>query len=321
MYDLVTVGDIKLDTFIILNNASVQCELKMPDCKLCLEYGAKISVDIADTQIAGSAPNVATGLARMGLKTAVVSNMGPDSTRSLALSHLKKEGVSTKLIRTVKGEVSASAVVLNYKGEKTILASYTKTAYRLPSNLRTEWLYMSEMGPGYEALYKTIIARAKKGLHVGFNPGNVQVAERKPVLFDLIRQTSVLFVNVEEARLLTEKTSDEFHQLASAVWALGPKYLVITDGPNGAYGFDGKTLVHLPIFPGPRVEATGAGDAFATGFLGALFHKQSPLEALRWGSVNSTSVVGKVGPTAGLLSTNQIKNRLRGKAKFAPKAL
>lgn len=321
MHDLVSIGDIKLDTFILLDKASGQCELKMPDSKLCLDYGAKISVEVSDTQIAGSAPNVATGLARMGLKTGVISNMGADETYALALKNLKKEKVSTSFIRSIRSKASASAVVLNYKGEKTILASYIKSTYKLPSSLRTKWLYLSEMGPGYETLYKSVVTQAKKGVHIGFNPGNVQIAEGKPVLFDLIKHTTVLFVNVEEAQRLTGDATDDIHRIASNVWALGPKHLVITDGPKGAYGFDGKTLVHLPIFPGPRVEATGAGDAFATAFIGALFHKQTPTEALRWGSVNSTSVVGSVGPTTGLLSVNQIKAKLRGKASFKPKAL
>lgn len=321
MHDLITVGDVKLDTFIVLNNASVQCELKMPDCKLCLEYGAKIAVDIADVQIAGSAPNVATGLARMGLKTGVISNMGKDTTYTLALAHLKKEGVSSTYIKALPKKMSASAVVLNYKGERTILASYIKSVYTLPKNLKTKWLYMSEMGPGYESLYKAIVARAKKGLRVGFNPGHVQIAERKPVLFELIKHTEVLFVNVEEGRLLTGLATEELHHLASALWALGAKHVVITDGPRGAYGFDGKTLVSIAIFPGPLVEATGAGDAFATGFLGALFHKQSYKEALRWGAVNSTSVVGKVGPTPGLLSAKQIRAQLRKNTTFVPKHL
>ena len=64
-YDLITIGDIKLDTFVVLDEANISCELRMPECKLCLDYGAKIDVDVVDSQIAGSAPNVAVGLARM----------------------------------------------------------------------------------------------------------------------------------------------------------------------------------------------------------------------------------------------------------------
>ena len=72
IYDLITIGDIKLDTFVVLDEANISCELKMPECKLCLDYGAKIDVKIVDSQIAGSAPNVAVGLARMKKKTSIL---------------------------------------------------------------------------------------------------------------------------------------------------------------------------------------------------------------------------------------------------------
>jgi sugar/nucleoside kinase (ribokinase family) len=97
--------------------------------------------------------------------------------------------------------------------------------------------------------------------------------------------------------------------------------VVITDGKNGAYSFDGQELLHCPIFPGKLVEATGAGDAFATGYLGALMSGQLHDEALRWGAVNSASVIGKVGPTAGLLTATEIRTRLKKHPGFKTKPM
>ena len=141
------------------------------------------------------------------------------------------------------------------------------------------------------------------------------------MLYDLLKVSYALFINVEEAQMISRESTLEIHHLATALWKLGPKKVVITDGKNGAYSFDGKELMHCPIFPGKLVEATGAGDAFATGFLGALMHGQLHNEALRWGSVNSASVVGKVGPQPGLLSSTQIRTRLRKHPNFRPKPL
>ncbi len=317
MFDLVTVGDIKLDTFVVLDEANLQCSLKMPDCLLCLEYGAKIPVEVVDSQIAGSAPNVAVGMSRMEKKTAVVSVMGVDSTRQLALEVLKREKVSTKYIEVVKGEQSAYSVVLNFKGDKTILASQIKHTYHFPLNLQTRWLYISEMGIGYEKLFRSVIKYAKMdGVYIGMNPGSIQIHERKPVLFDLFKQLYVLFVNLEEAQHLTGLRTVEVHHLATALYKMGPRNVVITDSKNGAYSFDGEELLHCAIFPGKFVEATGAGDSFATGFIGALMNGQLHDEALRWGSVNSSSVVGFVGPQKGLLSASQIRSRLRKTPKY-----
>lgn len=317
MFDLITIGDIKLDTFVVLPEASIQCRLKMPDCQICIDYGKKIPVEMVDAQVAGSAPNVARGLSRMGFATGIVSVMGQDGTRKLAYEALKADKVTTRFIAVHKEAKSSYSVVLNYHGERTILAAYTGCPYVLPASLPTKWLYVSELGKGYERLFGQV-ARAinKKNLWLAFNPGSIQISDRKRSLFELIKHSAVLFVNLEEAQAITREQTTEPHRLGTTLFKLGAKQVVITDGKNGAYSFDGKDTRHCPIFPGKFVEATGAGDAFATGFVGAILSKQSLVEALRWGSVNAASVVGSVGPTKGLLSDRQIRARLKKSPKF-----
>jgi len=317
VFDLITIGDIKLDTFVVLPEASIQCRLKMPDCQICVDYGKKIPVEMVDSQIAGSAPNVAVGLARMKLKTAVASIMGSDGTRKLAYEVLKRESVATRYIETHKDAQSSYSVVLNYHGERTILAAHTRCVYVLPARLPTKWLYLSELGVGYERLFTQIAKHVDRTkISLVFNPGAIQIKERKKILFDLIKRSAVLFTNLEEAQTITGEQTNEVHRLATSLYKLGAKHVVITDGKNGAYSFDGKETRHCGVFPSKLVEATGAGDAFASGFLGAILNKQTPVEALRWGSVNAASVIEFVGPQKGLLSTTQIKVRLKKNPKF-----
>jgi sugar/nucleoside kinase (ribokinase family) len=323
MFNLITIGDIKLDTFVLLDDASIQCQLKMPECQLCLDYGGKIVVEMVDSQVAGTAPNIAVGLSRMGQKTAVISNMGPDGTRKLSLEKLEKENVSTKYVRSIKGAKSAYSVVLNFKGEKTLLTAHNKNAYKLPKPMpKTKWLYVGEMGNGYAPFFENLTKYVRKEkIFLGINPGTVQISEKKQVLFDLIAQSEVLFVNRSEAQSLIQKNIDEVHHLATELFSLGSKHVVVTDGKNGASCFDGKKLLSVDIFQGKLVEATGAGDAFATGFIGALMLGGSDSDALKWGSVNSASVIEYVGPQAGLLSHHQILSRLKKHPSFKPKII
>lgn len=321
-HDLITIGDIKLDTFVVLPEASVQCELKMPECRLCLDYGKKIPVGAVESQIAGSAPNVAVGAARMGLKTAVISMMGKDATHTMAFDVLKREGVDTQFIRTSPGVQSAFSVVLSYRGEKTILASQVSSVYKLPYINHPKWLYMSELGDGYEEIFRQTAKYVRKaGPILGFNPGAIQIQERKRHLFELIAQTYVLFTNLEEAQAITKEPTLEIHRLATSLYKLGPTLVVITNGKEGAYVFNGEEMYFCPVFPGKAIEATGAGDAFATGFMGALIHGQTHDEALRWGAVNASSVVSFVGPQKGLLTDGQIRYRLGRQPKFKTQKL
>ena len=314
---MITIGDIKLDTFVVLEDASVQCSLKMPECQLCLDYGKKIPVNIVDSQIAGSAPNVARGLARMKHKTAVVSVMGRDDTHELAMEVLAHEGVGTKFITTSTKAKSSYSVVLNYKGEKTILTSHVPRKYRLPNIDGPHWLYMSELGDGYEDLFRdlTRLVRREKIL-LGFNPGAVQIRDRKKVLFDLIKVTHLLVLNLHEAYTLTKGKTYEIHSLLRDLYRLGAEVVIITNGKEGAHAFDGQTVYFCPVFPAKTVESTGVGDAFSTGVIGALMAKLTLPEALRWGAVNAASVVSFVGPSKGLLSANQIKKRLKERPSF-----
>lgn len=323
MYDCITIGDIKLDTFTVLDDASVECQLGKPGCFLCVEYGKKIPVKDIDVQIAGSAPNVAAGLARMKFHSAVFSMMGKDSIYQMALEKMKKEKVNAQYIKPLANKKSSFAVVLNYKGEKTILAAHEPYEYRLPKLGKTKWVYVCELGSGYKKLYAELIKKvAADHTHIAMNPGAFQIEEKNKILYDLMKKTTLLFLNLGEARALTnlEPTASP-QDIVAAAWRFNKKQIVITDGRNGAYGFDGETMLFLPMFPGERVEATGAGDSFACGTLAGIMKGLALPEAIKWGAVNSASVVQFVGPTAGLLSITEIKKRLAAHPSFKPKKL
>lgn len=321
MLDLIAIGDIKLDTFIVLHEANVMCELKMPECKLCIKYGEKIPVEAFVTQIAGSAPNTAVGLAKMGLKTAVLTVMGDNGVHAQALHFLKTHKVSTTLIKTHKGLRSSAAVVLNYKGESTQLVDHVAHDYHLPASLDAKFLHISELGEKYVQVFREAEDLARKGVRLSFNPGTIQLHDGKKELFDLIAISEILFLNISEARNLLKRENDSIHSIMAGLRALGPRRVVVTDGTHGAYAFDGEELVLVPAFPGKLLEATGAGDAFATGFLGAVLKGKNHSDALRFGAVNSASVIEHVGPTLGLLSHTEIAKRLKAHPSFQTKKL
>ncbi|HCC83648.1 TPA: hypothetical protein DEP96_02245 [Candidatus Uhrbacteria bacterium] len=323
MIDLLTIGDIKLDTFITLPHASVECTLEQQGCKLCLDYGHKIEVFSTLSQIAGSAPNVAVGLAKMKQKTSILSVMGHDVTHAVALHWLKAQKVDTSLISATAKKESSFSAVLNFKGESTQLVVHRPVDIQLPKDLpKTHWIHIGELGQGYEKLFRQLISLSKShNIRLSFNPGTLQIEDRKKVFFELINASEVLFVNMAEARAITNLPEASLKSVMAKLYTLGADDVVITDGLNGAYADDGKTLVHAPMFPGKRLETTGAGDAFVTGYLGALLHKQTSHTALAWGSINAASCVGQVGPTAGLLTHDEILKKLTLKPSYRVRSL
>ncbi len=324
MLDLLTVGDIKLDTFLLLPDASVMCDLHMPECKLCVTYGKKIPVTTMRSQIAGTAPNVAIGVAKFGKKTGIISVMGDDDIHDLAKRFLKKRGVNTTHVVGKPGLHSSAATVVTYKGESTQFVDHVDVEYRLPDSVKhAEWVHIAELGDGYTKLFNDAIAGKKQhGTKISFNPGTIQLHGKNSALFSLLRVTDVLFLNMNEARALLSITNgDSIHGMMAGLRHLGPEYVVVTDGKHGAYAFDGETLAFAPIFPGKRVEVTGAGDAFSSGFLGALLRGKSHIDALRYGSANAASVIGFVGPTLGLLTYAELTKALNLHKAYRTKIL
>ena len=90
------------------------------------------------------------------------------------------------------------------------------------------------------------------------------------------------------------------------------QFVVITDGGKGAYAYDGKNYFYCPVFDGPVVSTLGAGDAFASTLCASLKRTKNDLgKSLMYASVNSAGVVSAFGATQGLMTFEQIEEKLK----------
>lgn len=78
--------------------------------------------------------------------------------------------------------------------------------------------------------------------------------------------------------------------------------ILLTDGVNGSIASDGKTIIRAAMYDNrPSIDRTGAGDAFASGFLSAWAKGKSLKDSVIFASANSSSVVMKIGAKTGIL--------------------
>lgn len=321
---ILTLGDIKHDTFVEVPEASLLCKKHEPSCRMSFAYGEKIPVGAFFSQIAGTAANVAVGLTRLGHSAGVISSIGTDYDAERALDFLREHHIETAYITQKNAYRMTHAMVLNFQGESTQLVAHNPTKHAFPKKLPApDLLHIAEIGNGYTKVFKDILAFHKKtGVPLSINPGVVQIKERSRELLALIRASGVLFVNLREASMLTKLSpSSSPSQFLSSLLKLGPKIVIATDGGNGAYAAHKNDMFFAPAFPALRKEATGAGDAFSAGVLGALLHKKPLSEALAWGAINGASVVEYIGPTAGLLRAREITQRLGEKESYRVRSL
>lgn len=325
MFDLISIGDAVIDTFVPLTDAHVHFDEHTRE--LCLRYGDKIPVGDSVSQVAGNAANSAVGGSRLKLKTAAYINVGGDHDGQRIKDHLKEEGVDTRYVVANKNLPSNHHVVLNYKGERTILIFHQPFKYNLPDLDQSKWVYFTSLSPTF--VETNILSQLENylertGAKLLYNPGTYQMkagVKKNPRLLSL---TEIFIVNKEEAkRILVGKDDAEIStkKLLKDLADLGPKIVVITDGEDGSYGFDGEKYYHLGIFPAKLVEMTGGGDAYAAGVLAGLFHGENLPDSMRWGAANGASVVEQIGPQPGLLTYDKMMEKLKENSKIMAKEI
>ena len=317
----IAIGDSSLDVFVMIDEATVSCQINKPHCLLCLNYADKIPVThMAKIPAAGNASNAAVGAARLGAKSAILSVIGDDDIGQETLAHWKKEKVSTQFVTRDSQHPTNYSTVLSYKGERTILVHHEPRTYNFPKIPSSAWIYYTSLGKGHERLERKLLAflHQHPQTKLTFNPGSFQLRRGLDSLKPVIARSTIFILNKEEAQTLLGQGALPIPALLDALSALGPDIAVITDGPNGSFTRDGGQTWQLGTFPGPETERTGAGDAYATGFTLACMNNQPLPEAMRWGTANAWSVIKQIGPQAGLITTNELKHALAKFAKIKP---
>lgn len=315
VYDIISIGEAGLDTFLMVDEASVLCSVDKANCWICFTYADKIPVHELHYSMGHNACNNAVGMSRLGLKAALHCVIGDDETGEKIKKNLRNEGVDCAYVAAQKHSMSTCSTVLSYKTERTIFIYHpTRNHITKPPYARSRWFYLTSLGKIFQPLHKHVLAQLKKnGTQLAFNPGDQQLRAGRKALDPVLRACTLLIVNKEEAGMLLARTIKNV-EMTKALFDLhmfGPEKVIITDGSRGAYSFENKRANHTKIASSKVLERTGAGDAFSTGVLAALCYGKTLAQALEWGTINSASVIEHIGPQEGLLTKTQLLKRLR----------
>lgn len=326
MFDLISIGDVAIDHFCKINDAHLEKSSGL-ERELCLNFGSKLPVSVYKQILGGNNGNNAVGAARLGLKTAIYANIGDDPAGKFTLESLKKEKVDTRYIKVNPEKVSNTSVLINYKGERTILVYQDRWQYQLPELEPTKWVYISSMAESFkESQVADYLASFvnRTGARVAFNPGTYELEAGLKHFNKMLSLITLLIVNLEEAELILKIDREkkmEVKRLLKGLADLGPQMVIITDGKEGSYGFNGSKFYKLGIFPAEVTDMTGAGDGYATGTLAGLMHGKDLPEAMRWGAANGASIVQYIGAQEGLLSYDKMQVVLKENSKIIAKEL
>lgn len=317
--DVLAIGDISVDNFIKVNDAKLECDPDHDHCELCLRYGGKIPYDQSEVCYAtGNSSNVAIALRRLGLKTILMSNVGNDENGRKCLSKLKDEKVDISFINKNKDLPTNYHYILWYGVERTILTKHEKYDYKWTNTRKSHryhppsFIYLSSLGENSLEFHQDIINYLKRHIKVKliFQPGTFQIKLGQDKLSEIYQRTEIFLSNKDEAQRILKTENDDINELLKMIKELGPKIVVITNGENGAYAYDGENVHFVESLSQEKIESTGAGDAFSGAFVYAYILGKDINESLIWGAINARSVIGHIGPHKGLLTRRELEEKV-----------
>ncbi len=327
MYDFISIGDVTTDACIRLKEASVHCDVNRENCIICMKFASKIPYEeVYVIPAVGNSANASVAAARLGLKSALVSDLGDDTYGHESELALQKEKVGTEYLHVHPGLKTNYHYVLWYEDERTILVKHQNYPYNLPDIDEARWIYFSSIGENSLAFHAALAEFLENhpDTKLAFQPGTYQIKFGADALAALYQRSDVILANKEEYQQILKTEEQDTKKLMKAMHDLGPKIAVLTDGRKGAYASSGVKSWFMPIYPdiAPPYERTGAGDALSSTFVAALALGMSIEGALKWAPINAMSVVQKIGAREGLLSRGEIESYLaKAPADYQPKEI
>lgn len=342
MSDVITIGSATMDVFVECDDATVVSvsSISKKSEFMSYPYGAKIEISAFASQVGGGGVNTATNFANLGLSTSAIFKVGDDIYSKGIFEFFSKRDVDlSSVVQDKKDSTGFSIILTSFEGDRTVLAHRGANAHLKKEEIdfdaikNAKLLYIAPLNGDSNRVLDDIVQFAKdNGTFVCFNAGTTGIKKGFNYLKGILESAQIVVMNKEEASMATgiqlrPDTKDEkfsnclihpdlkamFNKLKVAEYQI----IVITDGGAGAYAFDGKRYYYCPCFDGPVTSTLGSGDAFASTFCAALAKFDANVEkSLIAASVNAAGCVSQFGATAGLLTFDEILDRMAKSPDF-----
>ena len=352
-----TVGGATIDTIAIIASDRIErmSMLNADSSFLLLKEGSKTEAAEVSTHTGGGAVNSAVSMSRLGLDVSALVKLGKDTRAETVLARLLSEGISTRwAVRDGRAPTGASvmvsshernAAVFTFRGANTLLESQDLKDEAFAVDL----VHVASLSNESAERFPEIIGKASAaGALVTANPGPRQLAARGRAFEDCLGKIDILSINLSEAEVMLPSLIARFGEggpkiegadlprlaerglnggagfrmtlrgFMAAVRSMGPRYLLLTDGMDGAYVGTTEGLMFCPALKVQVAGTAGAGDAFTSTFATFIALGSKPEHALQAATVNAASVVSYVDTQTGLLPRAEIEKRVTARAAEMP---
>lgn len=307
MARIVSLGSALQDIYLIDHDDLAPTEIGNSAILGKILVGSKVDIDKISYEVGGGGINSAITFARHGHEAIFIGNISSDPAGTAIIKVLNQEGVDSSYVNFLERKTTGTSVILldAKSGERTILTcrgaseQFGNFSEKDLDFIYPDWLYVTTLRGDLDTLERFFKYAKTLGAKVMFNPGIKELEESKK-LANLLKYVDVLNVNKTEASKIVPGVvlTELLYRLNNYV-----DTVIITDGAMGGIAGNGKEVYRFGIYEDTKVkDATGAGDAFGSGFLAHLADGKSFKSALIFASANSTSVVSKLGANKGILT-------------------
>lgn len=301
---IITIGSATLDVFVKSKAFKIlKSEKFLTGEGECLAVGSKNEADEIFIDTGGGATNAAVTFANLGISVSVLTRVGDDLFGREIEKVMKEKRVDLDLLQKDKKlNTSYSTLLLLGTGERAVLVYRgASNALEFPKKeVKADWFYVTGLGGNIKLLGQVLDYAAGRKIKAMFNPGGGELKHGLKKLMPYFKKLEVLNLNREEAALLCETEMDRFDIIKKKLNGIAP-YVVITDGPSGAFCLYNNELYFAASLGTKPVNTTGAGDAFGSGFCAGLALKNDLDYALQLAILNSDGVIRITGAKNGLL--------------------
>ena len=263
--------------------------------------------------VGGEAVNAAVAAAKLGLKTGILCALGEDPAGDMVLNELRRNGVDTG--RVVKGP--GTPVTTMFVREDGTRKSVTNRAHRYNFHPEKDPALFTDakaliLGSLFRAPFDdpavihAVVSSAKAA-------GQLVIADTKlpnhhmltlQDIGDSLSLIDYITPNEDEARWFTGKEEPE--EMADVFLDSGVRNVIIKLGGKGCLMKNRERMLRLPALRIDPVDATGAGDHFAAGFVSEILRGASPEEALRFANACGAVCTTAVGAGTALKDREQV---------------
>ena len=347
MYDFITIGSATQDVFVQSDVASIVTVSQMAKKSefMSFPYGAKTEIADFSKNLGGGAVNTATNFANLGCKTSTIIKLGNDELNNIIKLKLAKSGIDImNIIDSNKYLTGFSIILVSFQGDRTVLAHRGANAHVHEKEVNfnalknSRWVYVSPLsGDSNKILDKISKFCEENKINLAINAGTTALKKGAKYFSKILKTAQIVVMNKEEATLVTKIqirqdtkevkfSKEEIHPdivaMLKALRGNTEAIVVITDGKNGVYCYDGKKIYLCPTYPAAVVSTLGAGDAFSSTFCASMDKYNWDIEkALKYATVNSASVCTHFGAQEGFLTFDEIEEKIKQAPDFKVKII